>query len=268
MKLFVAVAAAAALDTEQVDVTMSGMQCGGSSQQDGLVVRPKDATQKYPVISFAHGWIRGGSALDTVYQKLWPLIASNGYIIVAPKAPYGLWYCFDMYKDQLQALRWTHNGTEVKDRIDFSLPKGIVGHSMGGRSTVMAASQGAELKELNVAAAVAQHPAVNVGGCPDCAPAVPIMYTAGEKDTTVPHGVVSHQYDETTGVPKAYIEIKGGDHHDPDSGPDLQGPYVVDFLDCYIKGIAAACRSAQCQEATVPTSNCTSSGLPSGAVLV
>mmetsp|Transcript_31813 Transcript_31813/g.69615 ORF Transcript_31813/g.69615 Transcript_31813/m.69615 type:complete len:269 (-) Transcript_31813:277-1083(-) len=268
MKLFVAVAVAAALDTEQVDVTMSGMQCGGSSQQDGVIIRPKDTTQKYPLISFAHGWRDGGKTLDGVYQKLWPFIASNGYIIVAAKAPDGLDYCLDMYKDQLQAIRWALGATEVKDSIDTSLPKGLMGHSMGGRSTVLAASQASDLKELNVGAAVAEHPAVNVGGCPSCAPAVPIMFTAGEKDDVVPHGDVSKQYEAASGVPKAYVEIKGADHHDCSTGPDLQGLYVLDFLNCYIKGNATACQNAQCKESGIPTSDCKSAGFPSVDIVV
>merc|ERR1712196_157450 len=99
----------------------------------------------------------------------------------------------------------------------------LVGHSMGGRATVLAASQKDRIKALNIGVAVAQHPSVNVDGCPKCAPAVPIMYTTGNEDTVVPPKYVKGQYDVTNGVPKTFVEMRGAGHLDPKTAGDLQG---------------------------------------------
>jgi len=250
------------------DVSMSGMICGLTSQQDGIVVYPADTSRKYPVISYAHGFSDGGSHLDDVYKKNWDLLASAGYVIVAAKAG-RIDYCLDQWKDQLHALEWAKTSLEVKDRIDWSLPAAIAGHSMGGRATVLSASQ-EKVKILNIGAAVAQHPSVNVGGCPNCKPLVPIMFTTGSEDSVVPPSSVKDQYSKTTGVPKAFVEIRGVGHHDCSTRANVQGHYVLDWLNCFIKKNSTACSLAQCKEpqSSSPTLACETKQMSSENVVV
>lgn len=231
---------------------------------------PIDTSQKYPLISFSHGYNAGGKTLETHYKPFWELIVSAGYVIAAQSAPNGMAYCKDEWKDQLQVLRWAQSAPELKDHVDFSSPTILMGHSMGGRATVIAASQRDALIELNVSTAVAQHPSVNVGGCPDCDPAVPIMFVSGSKDTTVPPKNVKAQYDSTQGVPKAYVELEGAVHTDPEeNNANLEDHYVLDWLNCFIKANSTACSLVKCGESqeTSPTSACEHEGLPDFAVV-
>merc|ERR1712007_279557 len=90
---------------------------------------------------------------------------------------------------------------------------------------------------------------VNVGGCPGCAPAVPILFTSASEDILVPAKYVKRQYDSTKGVPKAFIEMKGSGHKDPEYwGKNLQDHYVLDWLNCYIKRNLSACTLIKCNE--------------------
>lgn len=247
------------------DVTMSGIKCGGAPQQGGVFVYDDEVKEKLPLIGYAHGWTDGGHNVDVFYKKLWPLLVEAGYVIIAQKAPDGMAYCDFEYEDQLRAVEWAQSASEILDHIDLKTPASIVGHSMGGRATVLASSQADLIKALNIGAAVAQHPSVNVDGCPKCAPVVPIMFTTGNKDTTVPPKSVKGQYDLTQGQPKAFVELKGAGHLDPKTEGDLQGNYVLDWLNCFIKHNNTACHLSQCNEPqqTSPTTACESKGVPS-----
>lgn len=250
--------------TTRREVNMDGMICGFRSEQHGEVVHPVTSSgERFPVVAYAHGWMAGGPALNSTYTDLWDLIASSGYVVVAFKA--GLFnYCKNEQHDLLHALEWARTSADIQDLVDLDLPSAIAGHSMGGRATVLSASRADRMRELNVAAAVAQHPAVNVGGCPGCEPGVPILYTTADGDWTVPPKVVRAQYDATSqALPAAFVEVRGANHHDCSTDADLQGAYVVDWLDCFVKGDAAACTRAQCGEGDVPTVTCESRGFPS-----
>jgi len=266
----VVVSVSQAEDVVRTNVEMSGMLCG--PDQGGIAVYPADSSRKYPVISYAHGLTLGGERLEGAYIKLWNLLASAGYVIIAPKAG-AMNYCTDEYKDQLNALEWVRNSTELKDRIDFSMPAAIAGHSMGGLATILSASQAEKVKELNIGAAVAEHPSVHIGGCEGCKPIVPIMFTTGTKDFIVPPNIVRNEYKRTTNVTRAFVNFQGVGHGDCNGGKVMQGAYVLDWLNCFIKKNSTACKLAQCNEPqesspTFPTFGCETEQMPSVDVVV
>jgi len=262
----VVVSVSQAEDVIRTNVTMSGMVCG--PDQTGIAVYPADSSRKYPVISYAHGMTLGGPKLESAYTNLWNLLASAGYVIIAPKAGW-FNYCDEQYEDQLHALVWARNSTELKDRIDFRMPAAIAGHSMGGHATLRSASQAEKVKELNIGAAVTQHPSVIVGGCKSCKSVVPIMFTTGTDDWWAPPTFVRYEYNKPTNVSKAFVDFTGVGHSDP-SGSDMQGHYVLDWLNCFVKGNSTACKLAQCKEPqqSIPTFECETQQMPSVDVIV
>jgi len=176
--------------------------------------------------------------------------------------------------DQLNALHWAKNDSEMLSHIDLSAPAGITGHSMGGLATLRSASNKKELEALNIAAAVAQHPAeclyIPVEECSSSS-LVPIMFTAGEKDDLTPH--VRYKYNETHGVQKVFAEFAGVGHTDPSTAhypqsdnwagpPRVENHYVLDWFNCILKKNATACHLAQCNEpqSTYPLKSCTTDG--------
>jgi dienelactone hydrolase len=256
----------------QRNVSMSGMRCGWpSDQQDGLLIYPADLSNKYPAVSFAHGWDFGGDTLQDVYDGFLSFLASAEYVILAPKAPYS-WefynWCDEEWKDQLQALVWAKTAPEVKQHIDFSRASAVVGHSMGGRATVQSASQN-NAEVMNIGAAVAMHPTVGGFGCSGCSPRVPIMFTSGSNDVSLGADPwrADELYNSTKGVAKAFVELQGATHDDmQDGSPNykhLEWHYVLDWLNCFIKRNATACSLAQCREprSSNPTSVCRVEGV-------
>lgn len=284
--LYVVAEGAESVDVIWKDVEMTGMTCGEpSDQQKGLIVYPNDA-QRHPLVAYAHGWTDGGKHLDAAdFHAMFSLLASAGYIVVAAKAPYNysslFAWCDYETDDQLQALRWALATPLLRDRVDASLPSAVAGHSMGGLATIRSASNVKAVKDLNIVAAVAQHPAYcwHQIGCDSGLPQVPIMFTAGELDYLHTHA--KDEYDRAKGVPKVFAEMKGVGHCDPSikqypksnnwaGPPHVENHYILDWLNCYVKHNSTACDLAKCKESQsrIPTVECVSSMPNESTVLV
>jgi pimeloyl-ACP methyl ester carboxylesterase len=204
-------------------------KCGGPST---AIVYSPTKPGKYPVISFAHGWTAGGSAVPKDYgQYLLTPLAEAGYIVVATEdAP--LNYCEEETTDQLFAL--SLNLTNA----DRSQPSGVLGHSMGGHATVRSSANAKAAKDLNIAVAVALHPAEE----PFFQPVMPIFYGTGSADRIIPPAGVVSIFEQTKIKGKVLAEIKGANHFEPtDVGPNRWTPYVIAMFNCYIKKNSEAC---------------------------
>lgn len=132
--------------------------CDGN--QNAIVYYPSDGIKnsknKYPLISFGHGFHSGGNKLDNDYSKLLVGLASWGFIIVAPEsAPRS--YCQELYQDQLRVFDYIENEGKRKQifsSLDRSAKYGVLGHSMGGRSTIICSTK----DNYNIGAAAALNP--------------------------------------------------------------------------------------------------------------
>lgn len=250
--------------------------------QDMDVVYPKTTEGRFPIIAYAHGWKAGGDRVDADLRDLFDLLASAGYILVAPKAPYDhaiTSWCPSQYKDLYTAMEWAKTAPELKQIVDASSPAGVFGHSMGGRSASIVASMKDKPESLTIGAAVIMHPACALEACGDFTQiAIPSMLIAGQKDTEVYPSAVQSYYDKLNGVPKAYIEAKGVQHTDPETyhqpnkdnlwgtPPRIENHYVLDWMNCFLKQNRSACALAACHEPQVcsPTSACKHEGIVGG----
>ena len=86
-------------------------------------------------------------------------LASSGYVIIGNKSGGVFGYC-DSSPDQLRSLKWAKS-SPISDLIDWNLPTGLAGFSMGGGGTLTSASNSEAIKEFNIAAAIAYHPTTN-----------------------------------------------------------------------------------------------------------
>jgi dienelactone hydrolase len=247
-------------------VSVSGLLCDGN--QTAWVLRPDDDDQKYPLISFAHGLNAWNAPIW--FPQLLTGLAAEGYVVVAPMA--GTGWCQKQAKDQIRALEWAIKDPDLSPHIDAKAGTGVVGHSMGGGSTVTSSGNAAAIKKYNIQVAVAMHPAPSLTD-----PKVPILFLTGDKDTTVSPTSVEEMYNRTHGVEKSFAEVHGSSHIDatgwpsqPEgckgspgqpgfvcNGPNHEDPYVYDWLSCKLKADDKACaRVTSCSQPHLTASIC------------
>jgi dienelactone hydrolase len=237
--------ARAALPIDKKAVTIGQLKCDGI--QTGAIYYPADASKKYPLLSFAHGWTEGGTAVETNYKDVLETVAAAGYVVVAEESGAVL-LCYGAEEhDQIRAIDFVKETAEFANRVDWDQQIGLYGHSMGGAASGLNAANADVVNKYNVAAAVALHPAQ---GGQQAKTTVPTFFATGSIDTIVPPGGVKAMYNLATG-PKVYAELKGAGHFECQSyePPALYPkhrwtPYVVDWFDCYVKKDQASCAAA------------------------
>jgi dipeptidyl aminopeptidase/acylaminoacyl peptidase len=112
--------------------------------------------QKFPLISFSHGYSAGDENV-WMHSPLLADLASSGYIIVAHKSggqDGGGKYTFD----QIRTLEWAKQ-SDLTELIDFDSPVGIMGYSLGGAATLDSGANVEAIAEFNIAVGVAVAPA-------------------------------------------------------------------------------------------------------------
>ena len=129
--------------------------------------------------------------------------------------------------------------SSYNEMIDWSVPLGIHGHSMGGASTQLFASLPEYVTEYNVGAAVAHHAASIIGG--PYYPVVPILYTTGSIDHLVAPNRVHKKYENLTGVSKAFAEKKGAGHSWIAKKEEQWSTYTVHFFKCHLMNDDGSC---------------------------
>ena len=150
------------------------------------MIRP-NAPGKFPLISFAHGWMMGGTSnpFNTNgihgYDDFLNGLASQGYVVLAAKAAWNT-YCWSETKDQIRTIEWARTAPEVMDLIDWNVKVGITGHSMGGNATKKSSLNAPAVQEHNIGAAFCINPVYNS----DKGVQVPIFFGSGQYDSAVP----------------------------------------------------------------------------------
>lgn len=227
---------------------VGGLKCDGN--HSAYVLYPDDG-HKHPLISFAHGL----NAWDTTIWFPYVLegIANQGYVVVAVQA--GTALCAEQYLDQIRGLEWALGNSALLPHIDTAAGTGIVGHSMGGGSTITVASNATAVATYNIKVALAMHPAPGIN-----APKVPIVYLTGTADVVVNPLIVLALYKTSTGSDKTFVNIMNSSHVNacgcpskacsklcnsfpPSWGgcPNTEDAYFFEPLDCYIKSNKDAC---------------------------
>jgi hypothetical protein len=220
------------------------------SDPEGVIVYPSGnipAGTKFPILSYAHGAAGGGWYTFEGYFALWRQIASHGFVVVATKScSVGCkgkgnkgWKNF--YLEQLKMFDWAKSMSEGPSPshfglIDFSLGKGIVGHSMGGQATVRSAAE-TYVKQYNIKAGVLHHPETDDGGAKMD---VPIAAFTGTADKTCPPAETHHIWDPDTVLPKTLYNRVGADHLEPVLIPPIENPglgmYTAAWFKIYLNG--------------------------------
>lgn len=223
-------------ETAYEDVTVGGYVCG--TTQKARVYYPK-TDQKVPVISFAHGFGGKGPRVSD-YKVHHPTVAAAGFVLIHLESGSPVGECKDEWKDQMRSLEFLKS-SPLGEKVDWSLPTGIMGHSMGGGATYHSAAQATYIKKHNIAAAVCYNPQIQLAGLqPITNSRVPIMFTTGTADTTIVPKGVKEAYTKTTGVTKVFANLQGGGHMEP-CGPNRLTEYSIAMMDCHLKSDSAQC---------------------------
>lgn len=189
------------------------------------------AAGQFPVVVFGHGFSMGIGAYTNVWEWLVPL----GYVVVLVNTETGLSPSHDNFGKDLAfcaAGMQTENGTVGSPFLGKLTNKtAIMGHSMGGGCTVLAAANntgittivGLAAAETNPSAAAA---AANVS--------VPSLIVAGQNDCVTPQADHQIPIYNALNTCKYYAEIKNGIHCDFTNGVG-NAPWDPAF-NCYFGG--------------------------------
>jgi len=207
---------------------------------NAYIYYPSNAAENetFPFLSFAHGTGVGGwlPPLNVAYRSLLELVASQGFIIMAPTTCPSV-ECFTYYKDQLATIDAAYkHGSDLHPALakaNFAQGVGVFGHSMGGMATVGSASAPAA---YNIKAAVALHTCWEIGLSGKNVNA-PIMFTAGSADVVCEDGCAYEIYEEVAAVPKIFFDVAGAGHMEPcDTGKRSEIEAIALFFLCKLKG--------------------------------
>lgn len=238
------------------------------SDQNMFVYYPANAsaTEKFPLISYAHGMLSGAFGpieyLGVLYRTLFPQLASYGFIVAAPagcnmgcndrvNAPYtdcaGLppvspdgWASY--YGEQLKTVDWAQNQSKKLDPIftavDWSAGVGISGHSMGGQATTLSAHTECA-KRWGIKAAVLHHSAngdTSIGNL-GVNVSVPLAAFGSSGDPSCTKET-RDIWENAPVHPKVFRDEVGYEHEEPMCGPGCAPPactYSTGSIPCPFK---------------------------------
>ena len=163
----------------------------------------------FPVISFGHGFVMAWS----VYQNLWTDLVSEGYILAFPTTEGGFSPVHGSFGADLKFLV-----TKIKSSgAGASVPassvgntSAIMGHSMGGGSSFLAAENNQGITTMVSFAAANTNPS-SITAAQQVS--VPTLIFSGTNDCVAP--AAEHQdiiYDSTAADYKTQVYISGGGH--------------------------------------------------------
>ncbi len=163
----------------------------------------------FPLITFGHGFVMTWSA----YQNFWDVIVPMGYIMAFPTTESGFSPSHAEFGKDLSFLitKIQSSGAGVDIPSSSVGPKtAIMGHSMGGGCSFLAAQNNATLTTMVSFAAANTNPS-SITASQQIS--VPTLLFSGVNDCVTPPS--QHQdimFDSTTAAYKTQINIKGGGH--------------------------------------------------------
>lgn len=168
------------------------------------------AAGAYPVVTFGHGFLMAWSA----YQYLWTSLVPQGYILAFARTETGAFPNHEQFGRDLAFLvdQLRAEGTNPSSPFHQHVAPTacVMGHSMGGGASVLAASYNAGITALaNLAAAETSPSAIGAAS----GVTIPSLMFAGTKDCVTPPA--QHQipiYNALDSDCKALVTIAGGSH--------------------------------------------------------
>jgi len=164
----------------------------------------------FPVLVFGHGFLM---AWDS-YQNFWTEIVPNGYVICFPTTEMGITPDHQQFGEDLKFLATQmQNETQDSTSLFFNslAPEtGLIGHSMGGGASFLAAENNSNIHALvNFAAAETTPSAISAAS----GITVPSLIFSGDDDCVAPP--IDHQnimYDSLNSNCKTQVKIINGGH--------------------------------------------------------
>ena len=168
------------------------------------------SNNKFPVISFGHGFVMGWDA----YQNIWDALVPEGFIIAFPKTETGFAPSHAEFGNDLAFVIaelnvfGLNNSTLFYNRIDSM--NCVMGHSMGGGSAFLASQFDPAIKTLATLAPAETNPsAIQAAASIN----IPSLIIAGGNDcVTPPPANQIPMYDSLQSSCKTFISINGGSH--------------------------------------------------------
>ncbi len=228
-------------ETRQLDVVVWYPTAAGAgpidARYDGVLDAPVDGSGgPYPVVMFSHGSC--GFPAQSLF--LWPLVASRGYVVIAPPHPGNTLFEFPTCTTpQAQVASALERPQDVRFALDAMLAEnanpgsaffgvldptriGMSGHSFGGFTTYLAATQDSRYRvAVPMAPAVpASHPVLTM----------PSLTLISAADSIVNNDATRGQYD-LAATPKYLVEIANTGHFAYSDGcfpsPDCNPPVTL-----------------------------------------
>ncbi|MFO7575635.1 MAG: alpha/beta fold hydrolase [Bacteroidales bacterium] len=167
--------------------------------------------QRYPIICFAHGYLLQAD----LYPNIWEALVPEGFIMIFLKTETGLFPSLhELAEDMVFALAEAERYGRDEESMFYNLVDTmncVMGHSMGGRASWLAAAKSPE----TIKAAVLLAPLYKEASGPEAETNrnMPLLIISGSNDcitSTANHAMPL--YNESTGDKSTLIEIKGGSH--------------------------------------------------------
>lgn len=168
------------------------------------------AAGAFPVIAFGHGFVM----TVTAYQNIWTALVPRGYIVALPKtegsiSPNHLEFGRDLaFVVRMMRAEGGLNNSRFKGHV--AAKAAVMGHSMGGGASVLAASLDSTINAVANLAAAETNPSAKTTARLVRSPALIIV---GANDCVAPpasHG--SPIYDSLGAACRAYISVNGASH--------------------------------------------------------
>lgn len=165
----------------------------------------------YPVIVFGHGFVMVWSA----YQNIWTNLVPQGYIVAFPRTEGNVSPVHQEFGNDLAFLVGKLQSESSSNASSLFYGKvnsrsAIMGHSMGGGSSFLAAAGNTNITTMVSFAAANTNPS-SITAAQQVS--VPSLVIAGQNDCVAPPA--QHQvpmYDSLASSCKAYVAVTGGGH--------------------------------------------------------
>lgn len=236
---------AAALEVDGPYGTTSYDAPANAAYTSAKIYHPTNGTPPYDLVALIPGYTELQASVDW-----WaPRLASHGFVVIAIETKTTN-DCPPLRADQLWAgldtlsAENTRSGSALMGKLDTS-KKAVMGHSMGGGASLIAAAAHAELK-----ASIPFTPWS--GGFAPCTGGstgpttfntitVPTLVIAGLNDAIAPENTHAYPFFTSiaSGTPKAYMEFTAGGHNAANNGNTniaMNSKYAVAWLKLYMDG--------------------------------
>ncbi len=167
------------------------------------------STGAFPIIVFGHGFVMAWSS----YQNFWETLVPEGYILVFPKtessfspshAEFGADFRFLIKKIKMDGAGVAIPSTSI------GTTSAIMGHSMGGGSSFLAAENNTDISTLVAFAAANTNPSSITASKQVTVPT--LSFSGGNDCVTPPSQHQDHMHDFTAAKFKTQVYITGGGH--------------------------------------------------------